>query len=370
MPSPTHSRRDLRRRIDQFVANPRCDANVRSVVHDVPMRDVAARELPADHPSLREGQSPFALGRGVQFEKALYEPPARIEEALVAASVLPARHGAVLDLRLRAHGGSLATLDDAAKGFTAILRGLAKTSADAEADEVPAVIIAPAMKLDGAPLLPYGMFAADLVVVRLAEESPRVRLHVGEVKVYPDRGGHTDRAQLAGARAQAGLYVHALRRTVAALGLGAAIAVEDAGFLVLAKPSSNLPSVRWPEDLRWQARRAEDWWARLAGVAADVLADAPALTDTTAAVEAVRAADTAYEEACMTFCPRTAVCRERRAAAGDATVLGGDVASLVGDVTLLRAEALLRGTARAATPAEEALVARVAVVDAVMAVAR
>ena len=369
MSAKTSSRRDLRRRIDQFVANPRCDANVRAVVHDVSMREVARRDLPADHPSLREGQSPFALARGVQFERALYEPPTRILEALVKTDVLPARHGGALDLRLRAHGGPLPSLDAAATAFASVLRGLAKTPDDAEPDEVPSVIIAPAMKLDGAPLLPHGMFAADLVAVRLSNERPRVRLHVGEVKVYPDRGGHTDRTQLAGARAQAGLYVHALRRTIEALGIGATVAVEDRGFLVLAQPSSNLPSVRWPEDLRWQARRAEAWWARLASVAKEVLADGPAVSDD-AKVAAVCAAETAYEESCVSFCPRAAVCRQRSLDAGDATVLGADVAALVGDVTLIRAEALLRGVSKPASPAEEALLARVGAVDAVMEVCR
>lgn len=366
MNPPASTRRDLRRRIDQFVANPRCDANVRAVVHDVSMRAVAQRDLPADHPSLREGQSPFALSRGVQFEKALYEPTDRIFEALVKAAVLPARHGPARDLRLRAHGGTLPTLDAAASAFVEVLRELAETPADAEPDRVPALVLAPTMRLDGAPLLPHGLFAADLVAVRLADTGPRVRLHVGEVKVYPDRGGHTDRTQLAGARAQAGLYVHAMRRVVSALGLTVSIRVEDQGFLVLAKPASNAPSVRWPEDLRWQARRAEDWWARLIAVAEEVLADGPSLTDTNAAIEAVRAAATAYQEDCLTFCPRAAVCRAKALAAGDATVLGADVAALVGNVPLLRAEALVRGRAVASTPAEAALLERLRAVDAVM----
>jgi len=366
MKATAHTRRDLRRRIDQFVANPRCDANVRAVVHDVSMRAVAQRDLPPDHPSLREGQSPFALARGVQFEKALYEPTDRIFEALVKASVLPARHGPLCDLRLKVHGGRLPTLDAAATAFSEVLRELAKTPADAEPDEVLALILAPTMKLDGAPLLPFGLFAADLVAVRLAETGPRVRLCVGEVKVYPDRGGHTDRTQLAGARAQAGLYVHAMRRTIAALGLTASVQVEDDGFLVLAKPASNTPSVRWPEDLRWQARRAENWWARLAAVAAEVLADGPAQTDATAAIEAVHAAGTSYEEGCLTFCPRAPVCRAKALTAGDAAVLGADVAALVGNVTLLRAEALVGGRATAATPAETALLERIHAVDTVM----
>ena len=37
--------------------------------------------------------------------------------------------------------------------------------------------------------------------------------------MFPDRGGHTDPQQLASARAQAGVYEHAMRLAVDALGL-------------------------------------------------------------------------------------------------------------------------------------------------------
>ncbi len=357
------SRRDLRRRIDQFVAHPGCDANVCSVVLDVPMRKVAERELPSGHPSLHERQSPFAIARGVTFERSLYDHPERILEPLVKAGALPAAHGGVLDLRLRAHGGPLADLDASAVAFTSFLRGLAKVGRDVDVTELTALVVAPTMKLPGAPLMKEGAFSADLVIVRLepaARRGARFTLSVGEVKVYPDRGGHTDRAQLAGARAQAGMYVHAMRRVVASLGLADAIGVDDRGFLVLAHPSSNRPSVRWPEDLRWQARRAESWWTRLSSVAAEVLDDAAREGDP---MEAVLAAETAYEQGCASFCARAPSCRKRAQSAGDPAVLGDEVARLVGPVTLIRAEALLRGRAKPATPAEEDLVRRVAAVD-------
>lgn len=80
-------RRDTRRRLDQFIANPRCRANVLSAVHDIPMRAVA-EDVGL---SVVFGQSPFAIGRGLTFEKSLYaDGAARLFAALVAASVLPA----------------------------------------------------------------------------------------------------------------------------------------------------------------------------------------------------------------------------------------------------------------------------------------
>lgn len=356
--------RDLRRRLDQFIANPRCDANVRSVVLDQPMRAVAARELPPGEAPPREGQSPFALSRGVTFERALYDAPERVLGPLADLGAVSPTRVEVLDLRLRAAGGPMVDLDASARVFASFLRGLQRLSPDEAHDEVPALVIAPTMKLPGAPLLPEGVFAADLVLVNPRpprDGTVRFSLSVGEVKVYPDRGGHTDPTQLAGARAQAGMYVLALRRTLAALGVDR-VDVSDDGFLVLAKPSSNLPSVRWPEDLRWQARRADEWWRRLRDVAAATEGDA-APSDP---VAAVLAADTAYAEGCVSFCARASSCRARALDAGDGAVLGASVSTLLGGVTLLRAEALLKRSALPATDEESAFLRRVEAVDAVM----
>lgn len=354
--------RDLRRRIDQFVANPTCDANVGSVVLDVPMRTVAARELPPDHSALREGQSPFALARGVTFERALYDNPDRLLSDLVRLGVLPAAHAGTLDLRLRAHGGPMPDLDASAAAFEKVLRTCARASTLTDTDALSVLIVGPTMKLPGAPLLPYGVFAADLVAVRfdpsLTARTP-FTLRVGEVKVYPDRGGHTDGAQLAGARAQAGMYVHALRQTLAALGLGDAVTVDDNGFLVLAHASSNAPVVHWPEDLKWQARRARDGWRRLADTATTLTRDGTPSDP----VEAVRSAATDFHEGCTSFCARAPACRKRAETAGDPKVLGPEVAAILGDVTLLRAEALLRGRAVPESDSERDLMRRVGAVD-------
>ena len=56
--------------------------------------------------------------------------------------------------------------------------------------------------------MPEAVLIIDVLAVRIDGERPE--LIVGEVKTYPDRGGHTDSHELALARAQAGIYVHAL----------------------------------------------------------------------------------------------------------------------------------------------------------------
>jgi hypothetical protein len=55
--------------------------------------------------------------------------------------------------------------------------------------------------------------------------------------VYPDRGGNTDRTELATARAQAGIYLHGMRAVLAELGLASSISVGNRGFLVLTRAS-------------------------------------------------------------------------------------------------------------------------------------
>ena len=91
-------------------------------------------------------------------------------------------------------------------------------------------------------ILPEALLIVDAVTVQVVEG--RARLQVGEIKVFPDRGGHTDPQQLATARAQAGVYEHALTLAIAALGLGGELDIASSGFLVFTWPGSNSPVVR------------------------------------------------------------------------------------------------------------------------------
>jgi hypothetical protein len=349
--------RDTRRRLDQFIQNPHCRANVLSAVHDIPMLAVA-ESVKLD---VRMGQSEFAIGRGKTFEASLFTDAAsRLFSALVAAGVLPAWASGFVDLRTRRNGGPIPNLDDARALFEGMLRDFAQANDEARA-ALPALIAAPALQIPGRAILPDGMFAVDVVTVHPSPRPGRVALKVGEIKVYPDRGGRTDPHQLATTRAQAGIYVHALRLAVEACGVGDDVEVSDTGFLVLTRPGSNTPSVRANEDLRFQAARAERAFERLREAAALEHALPGDIRDEVIGedrIAVVRDAPKAYEEGCVSFCELERRCHAEAIAAGSGAVLGRDVARFLGAIPLPRAAALIAG-AEAETAAEHDLVRRV-----------
>jgi hypothetical protein len=111
--------RDTRRRFEQWARNPTCQANTLSAVHNVSMAEVAKRDgaLPT------MGQSPFAIARGVAFERSLYRSGGRaLFQALKEADVVPASASGLEDLRLRMNGGRLHSLDNALSATADLLR--------------------------------------------------------------------------------------------------------------------------------------------------------------------------------------------------------------------------------------------------------
>lgn len=324
--------RDVRRRLEQYAANPRCEANVWAALGGVAMLDVA-RSLGLDPPF---GQSPFALQRGQRFEHSLFEEDAMpLRRALIERKVLPANASGFVDLRLRRHGGPIDTLDTAAKQFEALLRTWAGRIGDARM-QLP-TLVANATLRTPPDVMGEGLLALDVLTVHPEPRPAPITLRVGEIKVYPDRGGFTDSLELATARAQAGLYLYVLRRTVEALNLGRDLHVADDGFLVLARPASNQPSVRAGEDLEYQARRAREMFARLRPLSA-------AEGHAAVTLETIRDAPKHYGDACLSFCELADRCREEALQAGLPNALGEDLARYLGDVTLHRALQLLHGT--------------------------
>ena len=150
-------------------------------------------------------------------------------------------------------------------------------------------------------------------------------------------------ARSSGARAQAGLSLSVLGRAGEARNRGRARPLADDGFLVLARPASNQPSVRAGEDLEYQARRAREMFARLRPLSATEGLGAVTL-------ETVRDAPKHYGDACLSFCELADRCREEALQAGLPNALGEDLARYLGDVTLHRALQLLHGT----TPSNDA----------------
>jgi hypothetical protein len=335
------ARRNTRARFEQWAKNPTCEANTLSAVHNVRL-DKAAEALGID---ATFGQSPFAITRGNRFEAGLFfDEAARLRAALERKGVLPDASAGFLDLRLRMNGGTrVRSIDQAIAETTAWLQLIAAHPGSGES-----IVAAPMIKIPKGVILPEALLIIDVVTVTIGVEG-RARITVGEVKVFPDRGGHTDPQQLASARAQAGIYRHALQLSVAALGIGDEVDVAADGFLVFTWPGSNSPSIRAHEDLVYQAIRAERGFERLEEVAKSIVREDDFAADNPTLVKRVLEAPTDYLEACLSFCDLAPRCHASAMSADDPIVLGDDVKRLLGDITVARAIELLNG----AKPADE-----------------
>jgi hypothetical protein len=334
------ARRNTRGRFEQWAKNPTCDANTLSAVHNVRL-DKAA-EATGLEPSF--GQSPFALARGNSFEAGLFFDDAeRLRVALERKRALPVGSAGFLDLRLKMNRGTrVTTVDDAVVETSAWLRRIAADPTGAES-----IVAAPMVKIPRGVILPEALLIIDAVSVTVA--GGRAKVTVGEVKVFPDRGGHTDPQQLASARAQAGIYRHALTLSVQSLGIADKLDISPDGFLVFTWPGSNSPSIRIGEDLTYQAIRAERGFNRLEAVAQSVVREDDFAADNPALIERVLDASTDYSEACLAFCDLAPRCHARAVEADDPIILGEDAKRLLGDTTVTRALELLDG----ATPADD-----------------
>ena len=328
------ARRNTRGRFEQWAKNPTCDANTLSAVHNIRL-DAAAKQAGL---AASFGQSPFAITRGNRFEAGLfYDDAAKLRQALERKGCLPADSAGLLDLRLKMNGGTTVTSVDHALRLTqAWLERIAEDPAGAET-----VVAAPMVRIPKGVILPEALLIIDVVTV--AERDAVARITVGEVKVFPDRGGHTDPHQLATARAQAGVYRHALELAVQALGLTEGIEVAADGFLVFTWPGSNAPAVRPAEDLTYQAIRAERGFRRLEEVAQSIVREDDFKSDDPTLVTRVLDAKTDYSEACLNFCDLVPRCHQRALDADDSIVLGADVKRLLGDTPIARAIELLNG---------------------------
>jgi hypothetical protein len=330
--TPAKERRDTRLRFEQWARNPACEANTLSAVHGIPMVDVAI----AEGGRITMGQSPFALARGMTFERGLFRGAAeQLRKALVHAQVLDPTARGFADFRTRQNSGRLANIDAALQQTAELLGSLSKVRGR---DVQPSIIAAATICIPERVMLPEAILIIDVLVVRWDASAKRPELIVGEVKTYPDRAGHTDGADLATARAQAGVYLHGLEITLKSMLLADKFTLSRKGFLVLTKPGSNAASIRANEDLRYQAMRAERGFNQL-----ESAANAAFEEHGTATIQTVLSAPTAYESACVGFCDRASACFTRAKDAGNAMILGEEVARFLGPVNLKRAMDLLDG---------------------------
>lgn len=329
------ARRETRRRFEQWARNPQCHANVVSAVHNVKMGVVARRENPS---APREGQSVFALTRGRTFEDGLIrDGGVRLLDALRGADVIAESAADFADHRTTANGGQVADLDAAVRLGHEFLIGLA------EGARFSGAVSSLTVRIPRGIMLPEALLIIDVLAVDT--DGPVPVASVGEIKTYADQGGHTGRHDLATARAQMGLYVHALDITLESLGLADRVSVSRTGFLVLTYPGSNQPSVRGGEDLTYQLTRAQRGFELMEESALLMNGEYGAGDDDDpdSLVDLVRHADTYFQDSCLTFCERADICFERALATGCGAVLGDDVDRFLNGVSLSRVDELLNG---------------------------
>lgn len=328
------ARRNTRGRFEQWAKNPTCAANTLSAVHNIRL-DAAAKAAGLD-PSF--GQSPFAIARGDRFEAGLFfDEAAKLRSALERKRCLPNGSEGFLDLRLRMNGGSrIVSVDEALHATEEWLNDIATDPSAAVS-----IVAAPMIRIPKGVILPEALLIIDAVTV--VHRNDVAVVTVGEVKVFPDRGGHTDPQQLATARAQAGVYRHALELAVSALGIADRVTVAPDGFLVFTWPGSNSPSIRAGEDLTYQAIRAARGFDRLEAVAQSLVRTDDFRSDEPALVQRVVDAETDYSESCLSFCDLAPRCHQRALDAGDPVALGDEVKRLLGDTSIERALELLGG---------------------------
>lgn len=342
------ARRETRRRFEQWAHNPECHANVVSAVHNVKMSAVARRE----NPDLAfVGQSVFALERGRSFEAGLMADGAtRLLHALHDAGVLPTPNSMFEDHRTTTNGGVIDTLDAAVVTGHTFLQNLAAKQ------DFTGAISSLTVRIPRGIMLPEATLIIDVLAVRCDGDRPVIE--VGEIKTYADQGGHTHRSDLSTARAQMGLYVHALEITLENLGLGDSIAVAHTGFLILTYPGSNQPSIRSGEDLRFQTERARRGFEIMEASAQDMNGEYGSGDDDDpeSLLDLVAHAPISFQDSCLSFCERSDICFQKALEAGDGVVLGNDVQRFLNGISLHRCDELMSG-AQPVTDAERDLVA-------------
>ena len=349
VPKRERARRETRRRFEQWARNPECHSNIVSAVHNVKMGAAARKENP-NIP--REGQSIFALLRGRTFESRLIkEDAAVLLESLQRSEVIASTSTDFEDHRIELNDGPLDGLDEAIETGTKFLVDIANGRS------FNGAVSSFTVRIPKGIMLPEAILIIDVLSVETHLDIPTIS--VGEIKTYADQGGHTSRSDLATARAQMGLYAHALEVTIESLGLTGKITVSNFGFLVLTYPGSNRPSVRGKEDLRYQRERSKRGFDLMEEAAHLMNGEYGAGDDDEEAtlLDLVLNATTSFQDSCIAFCERAETCYQRALDANEGVALGDDVERFLNGIPIDHAESLLKG-AKPKTAAEHDLLAR------------
>lgn len=344
---------NTRVRFEQWAKNPECEANTVSAVLNVRMGKVAASLGLPDN----KGISPFAVTRGYLFERRLFDADAAVlREQLEKKEVLPSGSTGFADFRLRSNFGTvIETMEEALKESARFIRTLA------EGGPVASIVSGLTIRLPQGVMLPEATLILD-VMTAVRDRDGRIELKIGEIKVFPDRGGYTDPQHLATARAQAGVYLYGVESWLEAEGLLSHFALPNTGFLVFTWPGTSSPVIRPQEDFSEQKERAKRGFLNLDEVAQRVVGVNLDEFNPDEYEAWVKHSRTAYAEKCWGFCDLAARCQLVAVREDRGIVLGTEVARTLGAVSMGRTIELLNGDQpRDAT--ETALTAQLTAVD-------
>jgi hypothetical protein len=342
---PVSPRSHDARTIAALTVNPGCSRRAVLDAAGVDKRKLSERiGFPA-----RYGQSPFAITRGLAFEKQVKtDGCAALVELLRSSLGLEVPKHEYVDLgvdpEVEAAGGGGAVDRAARYERTRALFGRVAAGEALLADH-------PLLRLDVGGRPAY--VEPDVVALSArpagVSASAPARLYVAEVKSFAVIDGQADPAKVGAAATQAAVYVLALRRLFASLGADPALVAEDV-ILVCPKDFANQPSAH-VLDVRRQLAAVERQLARLPRIGA-LIADLDSTVDFDHAVDppaaegepgrehrsaaeltkSLSVIEARYAPECVTNCEMAFHCRAESRAAGAADVLGRSVRDALGGI--------------------------------------
>jgi hypothetical protein len=226
-----------RARIEQWLSHPTCERNTASAVLAVPLH-----LLPGASPSREASQLAGWIGNA--FEASLFEERFEllgnllVEAGLLSEDIylIPKEKEDLigLDLQLELSKNRIAEMVPASSKKAYIFRGFrlpARLFGDESAFEIDLLLAVPC-------------------------SDTQYELIIGEVKVYPAKAGRTNPGQIAGARAQAGLYAHILSEWLEEHTELSNVVFNNKGFLVFTNPVDGKPLIAEVNSLFEQRTRA------------------------------------------------------------------------------------------------------------------
>ena len=333
------------RTIAALTVNPGCSRRAVLDAAGVDKRKLAERiGFPA-----RYGQSPFAITRGLAFEKQVKtDRCAAILELLRAEPLgfsVPEHEYVDLGVEPDAGPGASVTVDRATRYqrtrdlFARVVAGEALL-----ADH-------PLLRLDVGGRTAYvepDVVALSARPAGVSDNAP-ARLYVAEVKSFSVIDGQADPSKVGAAATQAAVYVLALRRLFDELGADPRLVADDV-ILICPRDFANQPSAH-VLDVRRQIAAVERQLARLPRIGA-LIADLDPTADFDLAVDPPEAQgepgrehrsaaeltkslamiEARYAPECVTNCEMAFHCRAESRAAGAADALGRSVRDALGGI--------------------------------------